>query len=106
MAGGWHLVNIGNNYLVTNDIICHIIHIIHNHIVAKIAVDNNAVIETNRHPQIVKLKEKRFQFPYADQPEKFAAFNQFRIKFVGYQKFIPVIAGISVPNQYFNFMGI
>ena len=80
------------------------IHIFNTYIVTKITTDNGTIVEPNGQFEIVKFKVNSFEFSYPNQTVKFAVLYQLRIKGGGYKYFIPIVGGISVPNEYFYFM--
>jgi len=56
MIGGSQLIDVCNNNIISYNIIGHIVYVINHNVIAKIAIDNNAVIQPNRHTKIIKLQ--------------------------------------------------
>jgi hypothetical protein len=82
---------------------CHVIHIIYDHVVAEIRTDDGAVIEPYGQAQVLELKEERFQFTDPDKPEKCAILDEVWIKGIRNQYIIPVIRTVVVTNQHLYF---
>lgn len=54
----------------------HVVDVIDHYIVAEVTADDGAVIQANRHPEVVELQEIRFQFSDPDKAVEFAILDQ------------------------------
>src|SRR6476659_8094055 len=103
MIGHPKFVYIHNNHFIAGNVMTHVINVIDNYIITKIATDNGTVVQADRHPDIMKRKIKRFEFPNSYKTKKLAIFYKFGIESIGYKNTIPVVRCIPVTNEHFNF---
>ena len=81
-----------------------VVYIIYTYIIAQVATDYGAVIQTHCHTQVMKFQVKGFQFTNANQPVKFTILNEFGVEIFGNEELIPVIRSIAVAHKHFYFL--
>src|SRR3954466_8550936 len=103
MIRNCQLVYVYNDHFITGNVMTHVVNVIDNHIITKITADDSAVVQADRHPDVMKREIERFEFPNSYKAKKLAIFYKFRIKSIGYKNTIPVIGCIPVTNEHFYF---
>jgi len=82
-----------------------IIGVIDADVVAQVAADDGAVIESDGSAQIMKFQVIRIQSAYTDQPEELTVLDKFGCKGIGYQYVVPVGGGVAIAYEHFYFIG-
>ena len=59
MIGCSEFMNVYQDHFIANNIMAHEIDVINRHVIAKITANDNAVIKSDRHAEVIELKEIR-----------------------------------------------
>ena len=100
-----HLADVQEHRVVADDVVGQVADVVDRRVLADVAGDDHAVGDARRHLHVVMFEHDRFEPGDAHQAGELAAADQPRVERIGHQEQIPVVAGVGVLHQGFDFVG-
>ena len=98
MVGGGDLLDVEKDAHVADDVVGDVVHLVHGHVVADVAVHDVAVGDADGQPQVVVLQHLVADGSDAHQSVEVVAVYQCRVERVAYQHIVPIVGDIVVLN--------